>query len=231
MLAERRAGACRSSRKMEDGRLGSRLRGCHTVAPRSLRHGPFVHRLYFRSSSPEALHVKRHDRPLLGRNWACDSDLHVNRRVLLHAANLRHGTDGFTSPPKEGILWIFFARKIRRLRTRELGYQRSACLPLDHRSRYVKQEKSTLYNYMVLPVSVRFVCSRSIVFQIAGSNPADGMHVSRERYAHFLIHTYVLPYYTAITTAAMSTNEILTFLFISCSLRVKIKVNLSLCKL
>jgi len=26
---------------------------------------------------------------------------------LLHAANLRHGTDGFTSPPKEGVLWIF----------------------------------------------------------------------------------------------------------------------------
>ena len=28
-------------------------------------------------------------------------------RDLLHAANLRHGTDGFTSPPKEGMLWIF----------------------------------------------------------------------------------------------------------------------------
>jgi hypothetical protein len=38
---------------------------------------------------------------------ACDFDFHVNRRVLLHAANLRHGTDGFTSAPKEGMLWIF----------------------------------------------------------------------------------------------------------------------------
>jgi len=28
-------------------------------------------------------------------------------RDLLHAANLQHGTDGFTSPPKEGVLWIF----------------------------------------------------------------------------------------------------------------------------
>ena len=27
--------------------------------------------------------------------------------VLLHAVNLRHGTDGFTSPPKEGALRIF----------------------------------------------------------------------------------------------------------------------------
>jgi len=36
--------------------------------------------------------------------------------VLLHVVNLRHGTDGFTSPPKEGALRTFFARKIRRLR-------------------------------------------------------------------------------------------------------------------
>jgi hypothetical protein len=34
-----------------------------------------------------------------------------NSRDLLHAANLRHGTDGFTSPPKESVLRIFFALK------------------------------------------------------------------------------------------------------------------------
>jgi len=39
-----------------------------------------------------------------------------NSKDLLHAENLRHGTDGFTSPPKEGVLRIFFALKIRRLR-------------------------------------------------------------------------------------------------------------------
>jgi hypothetical protein len=27
---------------------------------------------------------------------------------ILHAANLRNGTAGFTSPPKEGLLGIFF---------------------------------------------------------------------------------------------------------------------------
>jgi len=32
-------------------------------------------------------------------------------RDLLHAANLRHGTDSFTSPPKEGVLRIFSALK------------------------------------------------------------------------------------------------------------------------
>ena len=35
-------------------------------------------------------------------------DFHVSFRDLLHAVNLRHGTDGFTSPPKEGVLRIFF---------------------------------------------------------------------------------------------------------------------------
>jgi len=31
--------------------------------------------------------------------------------VLLHAVNLRHGTGGFTSPPKEGALRIFSPEK------------------------------------------------------------------------------------------------------------------------
>jgi hypothetical protein len=34
-------------------------------------------------------------------------DFHVAFRDLLHAINLRHGTDGFTAPPKEGVLRIF----------------------------------------------------------------------------------------------------------------------------
>jgi len=34
-------------------------------------------------------------------------DFHGTFRDLLHAANLRHGSDGFTSPPKEGVLRIF----------------------------------------------------------------------------------------------------------------------------
>ena len=38
-------------------------------------------------------------------------DFHVTFRDLLHAVNLRHGADGFTSPPKEGVLRIFFALK------------------------------------------------------------------------------------------------------------------------
>jgi len=38
-------------------------------------------------------------------------DFHVTFWVLLHAVNLRHGTDGFTAPPKEGVLRIFTPEK------------------------------------------------------------------------------------------------------------------------
>jgi hypothetical protein len=51
----------------------------------------------------------------MGEKWpvnlACDSDSHLNHGVLLHAANLRHVTDGFTSPPKEDMRWIFLPEK------------------------------------------------------------------------------------------------------------------------
>jgi hypothetical protein len=46
------------------------------------------------------------------REFCLNSDFHVTFRNLLHAVKLRHGTDGFTSPPKEGVLRIFFALKI-----------------------------------------------------------------------------------------------------------------------
>ena len=39
-------------------------------------------------------------------------DFHVTFRDLLYAANLRHGINGFTSPPKEGVLRIFSPWKI-----------------------------------------------------------------------------------------------------------------------
>ena len=38
-------------------------------------------------------------------------DFHVTFRDLLHAVNLRHGTNGFTSLLKEGVLRNFFALK------------------------------------------------------------------------------------------------------------------------
>ena len=41
------------------------------------------------------------------RKFCLNADLHVTFRDLLHTVKLRHGTDGFTSPPKEGVLRIF----------------------------------------------------------------------------------------------------------------------------
>ena len=53
---------------------------------------------------------------LLGREMSDEfclkmSDFHVTFSDLLHAVNLRHGTNGFTSLTKEGVLRIFFALK------------------------------------------------------------------------------------------------------------------------
>jgi hypothetical protein len=45
------------------------------------------------------------------REFCLNSDFYVTFRDLLHAQNLRHGPDGFTSPPKEGGLGIFRPQK------------------------------------------------------------------------------------------------------------------------
>ena len=43
----------------------------------------------------------------VGEKMADEFCFHVAFKDLLHVVNLRHGTDGFTSPPKEGVLRIF----------------------------------------------------------------------------------------------------------------------------
>ena len=63
------------------------------------------------------LHVRNDARDPSSERWNCGRErcpvilsklrLPLKFRYLLHAANLRHGTDGFTSPPKEGVLRIF----------------------------------------------------------------------------------------------------------------------------
>jgi uncharacterized protein YcbX len=86
----------------------------------------FRHQASLRVSPRES--TQRRKVELWARNvwkFCPNTDFHVTFSDLLHAVKLRHGTDGFTSPPKEGVLRIFFAIKIR-LRTRELGYQRPA---------------------------------------------------------------------------------------------------------
>jgi hypothetical protein len=91
--------------------------GCHCFPPP----------LDVSTFSARYLHVQRRERPLVagggtlrGREMFRQIWLRIrllrNSRDLLHSANLRHGTGGFTSPPKEGVLRIFSPLKIRRLR-------------------------------------------------------------------------------------------------------------------
>ena len=100
--------------------------------------------------SARCLHVQQRERPpaaeggsFRGREmfWQISSRIWLprNSRDLLHAASLRHGTDGFTSPPKEGVLRIFSPLKIRQLRPGLNPWTwvpKASTLPLDHRSRY-----------------------------------------------------------------------------------------------
>jgi hypothetical protein len=64
--------------------------------------------------SARCLYIQRRERTLAAeggilrgremfRQISSRNRLPLNSRDLLHAANLRHGTDSFTSPPKEGL--------------------------------------------------------------------------------------------------------------------------------
>jgi hypothetical protein len=66
---------------------------------------------------------------------------------LLHAAKLRHGTDGFTSPPKEGMLRIF--RKLGHPRNRDVHYR-------THKSPPLSQANPTCAKTLVLLVRLQF---------------------------------------------------------------------------
>ena len=99
--------------------------------------------------SATCLRVQRRERPLAaeggtlrGREMFRQTSSRIrlprNSRDLLHAPNLQHGTDGFTSSPKEGVLRIFSPLKIRRLRpglNPRTWVPKASTLPLDHGSR------------------------------------------------------------------------------------------------
>jgi hypothetical protein len=100
---------------------GSRVRGYHSVVPRPLRYGPFAHRLYFRPSSPEAFLVKLHEIPLLvkdgiGREMAGQFGLQFRLPCKSQGSFTRRKWDRRFYIASEGMLWIFFARKIQRFR-------------------------------------------------------------------------------------------------------------------
>jgi hypothetical protein len=124
-------------------------------APVALQPLVFLYTLFSRSShcrrqmSPHPTRRERSKQREVELYWArkysrkfcLNAEFHVTFRDLSHAANLRHGTAGFTSPPKESVLGIFSPWKIRRLfpglnpRTWVLEANTH---PLDYRSRWVR---------------------------------------------------------------------------------------------
>ena len=102
-------------------------------------------------------------------------DFHVAFRNLLLAVNLRHGTDGFTSPPKEVVLRIFSSWKIRRLRPRlnpRTWVPKASTLPLDHRRRL-----------SVLLASQECLCSTKLL--LSDFHPSDLHHSYCAMYPHY----------------------------------------------
>ena len=109
----------------------------------------YLHRQVF---PPETLAVKGGTigREMAG-NLAESSDFHATLGIFLHAANPLLVSDGFTSPPKEGVLRIFSPRKIRRLRS---GLNPWTWVPLGHRSRlrpmYVHDDTAMIYFFSTM---------------------------------------------------------------------------------
>jgi hypothetical protein len=90
-----------------------------------------------------------HGREMLSGNFA-EMTTSTSIRDFLHAANPRHETNGFTPPPKEGVLRIFSPLKIRRLRpglNPQTWILKASTLPPDHRSRLYIHETSTYYKF------------------------------------------------------------------------------------
>ena len=85
---------------------GQVLRGSLPLLSPAFRLSHFRHQVPPRRERSQRRKVEMWARMLSG-NFA---EMTTSRPVrdLLHAANLRHGTDGFTSPPKEGVLRTFF---------------------------------------------------------------------------------------------------------------------------
>ena len=91
-------------------------------------------------------------------------DFHVTFRDLLDAVNLRHGTNGFTSLPKGGVLRIFSPWKFRRLRpglNPRTWVPKASKLPLDHRRRLQQlstlETKNELTNWLVIHIIINII--------------------------------------------------------------------------
>jgi hypothetical protein len=111
--------------------------------------------LHVPTFATRCLHACHQARAPSGGRWNCEREMSGNFAEmttttplmdLLHAVKLRHGTNGFTSPPKEGVLRIFSPLKIRRLRqgvNPRTWVPKASTLPLDHQS-HLRQDNYTV---------------------------------------------------------------------------------------
>jgi hypothetical protein len=105
--------------------------------------------------------------------FASSNDFHAFFRELSHSANLRHGTDDFTSPPKEGVLSIFSHWKIRR--TASVGFELIFILQIILRTKHLGQNNPALAKLYVAWCSkgplLSLVTSRRFLTRRAGFDP------------------------------------------------------------
>ena len=110
---------------LEAGLAGTRAQSCDRYGSGTLHPGQVLGLVCHCFSPPldvptfaaRCLYVRNDARDPSSERWNCGRErcpvilpkfrLPRKFRALLHAANLRHGTDGFTSPANEGVLRIF----------------------------------------------------------------------------------------------------------------------------
>ena len=110
---------------LEAGLAGTRAQSCDRYDSGTLHPGQvlgvvchcFPPPLDVPTFAARCLYVRNDARDPSSERWNCWREicpiilpkfrLPRKFRYLLHSANLRHGNDGFTSPPKEGVLRIF----------------------------------------------------------------------------------------------------------------------------
>jgi hypothetical protein len=149
--------------------------------------------------SARCLHVQRSEIPpaaeggtLRGREMFRQISPRIrlprNSRDLLHPANLRHGTDGFTSLPKE--CWGFFSPlKIRRLRPGldpRTWVPRASTLPLDNRSRsyHLKWNKINICNTRCVLTCENFIPYLYVLTLLCHPQTARSQYLAR-------LHKYI----------------------------------------
>ena len=124
------------------------------------------------------LHACHHARAPSGGKWNCGREMfenfafHVTFSDLIHAVKLRHGTDGFTSPPKEGVLRISFAPKNP---TASAGYE-PANLGTKCPARYLQttETDSSLLKNVNHQADEAVLCSHSINGQLLRTSLLTG---------------------------------------------------------